>query len=91
MPWTKDIVQDTGIIVGYWAIEKLFFDMANNKIEISYQGWISKAIKDAGNDPVVSESISLLAGDNPALASAVISYSEARVMAQIEFIGSTAV
>ena len=56
MAWKLDVKHNTGIIVNYWKIEKVFIDVVNNKVEVSYQGWISEEEKDLGSTPVVNES-----------------------------------
>lgn len=88
MAWTKDVKMPTGVIVGFWKIEKVFVNFATSSCEISYLGYVSKDEYGAGSVPVVNSSFILDAKNSAAFLNEALQFSEVHAMEQEYFSGA---
>lgn len=80
MSWTKDIENESGVVVGYWEIEKWNLNNDDSTIEISYRGYVSQIAKDAGKRPVIYQSIIAPADDLQSLLDPLLAAAETLVI-----------
>ena len=59
MAWKFASKESNGAIIDHWEIEKIFTNVQEGLLEISFQGWLSQSERIAGSKPLVNRSVSI--------------------------------
>jgi hypothetical protein len=59
MAWKFANRESSGAVIDHWEIEKVFMDVHQGRLEISYQGWLNQAERLAGSKPLVNRNVAI--------------------------------
>lgn len=89
MAWLKDIENESGVVVGCWAVKSIHFNALTGKANIYYCGWVSKDAKEDGKNPVETKEFEMDASVNPQLLATAMAAVEAGILQLPEFDGAS--
>lgn len=83
MPQIKSEKLESGHTVEYWVPQTVIYNIADNKIVVSYAGYMDEAHCKAGGAKTLERSFEVSADQDPELKAAVSAYIEARLLAEL--------